>query len=64
MGGNYNAPERFGWLLFLKGSGGDTRALSGELARRVPGDLKTVPVIVPDPVTFQQSVGLLEKLDR
>lgn len=38
VGGNYNAPERFGWLLFLNARGNDSNALAKELGARVPGD--------------------------
>jgi hypothetical protein len=38
VGGNYNSPERFGWLLFLNAQGGDATALAEQLKARVPGD--------------------------
>jgi len=38
VGASYNAPECFGWLLFLHATGGDRTALAKKLQACIPGD--------------------------
>ena len=38
VGAFYNAPDRFGWLLFLRSTSGDLTALANALKIRIPGD--------------------------
>ncbi|NLO73867.1 MAG: hypothetical protein GX100_07155 [candidate division WS1 bacterium] len=53
LGGNYNNPDRFGWLLFLpRDAGGDTNALAQTIAERVPGDWL---VSLPEAVVMKSS---------
>jgi len=38
VGAAYSAPERYGWLLFMKESSADLQALAGQLQKRIPED--------------------------
>lgn len=52
LGGNYNNPDRFGWILFMRNlAGADTNALAKQLETRVPGDWM---VALPDSVVLKQ----------
>ena len=38
VGAAYSAPERYGWLLFMKETSSDLHALAGQLQKRIPED--------------------------